>query len=260
MGKETSVLFVFYFASSFFWPKRPEDTAPPSLHHTMGQSRRVQKQAHHAYQVKIKKRLAGIGNSDSNFWHLCKEIGSLDCEKGAAALDAQECADHFANKMPNGKEIEYDDDFKPKNNFKVRISSFKIRRKNVLAALKKMDPKKSANGISPCFWKECAELMEPYVTLLFKHIAKKSTYVYRWKTGRITSLHKKGSVKDPSNYRPIKVLENISVGFENTVYDQLYSWITKFIPESQFGFLKKVGTEDYGCTIAFKMQSCWNAR
>ena len=214
---------------------------PDEYKDALKRARGVQKRAYHAHQTKIKMRLANSGNDDSDFWHLCKEIAGLDCEKGAAVPDVQDCADHFANKMSNGKEIEYDEDFKPEDDFKVRISSFKIRRKNVLVALKKMDPKKSANGISPRFSKECAVIMEPYVTLLFKYIAKMSTYVYRWKTGRITALHKKGSVKESSNYRPVQVLENISVGFEDSVCDQLYSWITKFIPDSQFGFPKRLG-------------------
>ena len=123
-----------------------------------------------------------------------------------------------------------------------------------------MNPRKSANGISSCFWKECAEVIEPYVTLLFKHIVKHAKYVYGWKTGRVTALHKRGSVKKPSNYRPLKVLENLSVGFEDVISDRLYTWIVKFVPPSQFGFLREVGTDDYGCTLNFKMQTCLNKR
>lgn len=62
----------------------------------------------------------------------CAKIAGLDCEKGAGVPDVQDCADHFANKMSNSKEIEYDEDFKPKDDFKVRISSFKIRQKMFL--------------------------------------------------------------------------------------------------------------------------------
>ena len=58
----------------------------------------------------------------------------------------------------------------------------------------------------------------------------------------------------------MKVLENLSVGFEDVISDQLYNWIVKFIPLSQFGFLREVGADDYGCTLTFKMQSCLNKR
>ena len=123
-----------------------------------------------------------------------------------------------------------------------------------------MNPRKSANGTSPRFWKECAEAIEPYVTLLFKHIVKHAKYVYDWKTGRVTALHKRGSVKEPSNHRPLKVLENLSVGFEHVISDQLHTWIVKFVPPSHLGFLREVGTDDCGCTLNFKMQTSLNKR
>ena len=34
---------------------------------------------------------------------------------------------------------------------------------------------------------------------------------------------------------------------------QFTKWIAKFIPKLQFGFLKGVGTREYGCTLMFKM-------
>jgi hypothetical protein len=41
---------------------------------------------------------------------------------------------------------------------------------------------------------------------------------------------------------------------------QLYKWITKFIAEAQFGFLREIGTDDYGCTLVFKIQMCLEKR
>jgi hypothetical protein len=37
------------------------------------------------------------------------------------------------------------------------------------------------------------------------------------------------------------------------VHDQLYVWISSFIPVSQFGFLKGCGTVDYGAAVAFPL-------
>ena len=58
----------------------------------------------------------------------------------------------------------------------------------------------------------------------------------------------------------LKVLINISVFFGKTLHPQLYQWISKFIPESQFGLLKNVGTQDYGCTLMFKMMAMLEKR
>ena len=46
----------------------------------------------------------------------------------------------------------------------------------------------------------------------------------------------------------------------NIVHPQLYKWISKFIPTSQFGFLKGVGSSEYGCTLLFKMLSVLERR
>ena len=53
---------------------------------------------------------------------------------------------------------------------------------------------------------------------------------------------------------------NISVIFEKTIHPQLYAWIAKFIPVTQFGFLKGVGSREYGCTLMFKMLSVLERR
>ena len=72
--------------------------------------------------------------------------------------------------------------------------------------------------------------------------------------------HKRGYVKDPKNYRPFKVLINLSVGFEKVTHPQFYKWISKFIPTSQFGFLEGVGSSEYGCILMLKMISALERR
>ena len=51
---------------------------------------------------------------------------------------------------------------------------------------------------------------------------------------------KKGSHRDPSNYRPVAILCSMSKILEVAVRESLLSWFdqTNFIPKSQFGFLK----------------------
>ena len=100
-------------------------------------------------------------------------------------------------------EVEYT----PPDDFKIPLSGFKIRYKDaVLKMLQKTNPSKSANGVPPRFWKECAELLAPSVTKLYRHIVKKKRYVSRWKEGRVSAPHKRGSMKDAKNYRPLKVV------------------------------------------------------
>jgi hypothetical protein len=71
--------------------------------------------------------------------------------------------------------------------------------------------------------------------------------------GRITALHKRGAISDPKNHRPVTVLENISLLFEDVLSNQLHGFLEKYIPTSQFGFLRKCGTQDDGALLVLKV-------
>ena len=45
----------------------------------------------------------------------------------------------------------------------------------------------------------------------------------------------------------------MSTTFEDVIEDQFDVWITKFIPDEQYGFLRGCGTTDYGATLLFNM-------
>ena len=71
---------------------------------------------------------------------------------------------------------------------------------------------------------------------------------------RDTPPHKRGSVKDVKNYRPLSVLVNDSVYFEKVVDPQFDVWISNFVPHKQFGFVKSTEAGDYGATLAVTIQ------
>ena len=62
------------------------------------------------------------------------------------------------------------------------------------------------------------------------------------------------------NYRPVQVLDNLSVEFEDTVAPQLRAWIINFKPQSQFAFTQDCGTEDYGALLSLKIISTLEGR
>ena len=123
-----------------------------------------------------------------------------------------------------------------------------------------MDVSKSANGIVPRFLRECAEEIAEAVTKLFKFIVRKCQYPSRWKIGRITPVHKRDLVTAAKNYRPVQVLDDLSVAFEDTVAPQLRAWMNNFKPQSQFAFTQDCGTEDYGALLSLKIISTLEGR
>ena len=64
------------------------------------------------------------------------------------------------------------------------------------------------------------------------------------------------------NYRPVQCLDNIELAFEDVLMPQLEKWLAKFIPEFewQYGFLKKIGTLDYGAALSLTIQDCLERR
>jgi hypothetical protein len=98
-------------------------------------SRKVQKKAYGAYQRKIKSKLNTMSTGDGNFWSMVKEMGGLESSKGQATPSAEDLADHFAEKMSNGKDVE-DDDYVPKRALPIPLSSFEVCFKTVEKVLK----------------------------------------------------------------------------------------------------------------------------
>ena len=67
----------------------------------------------------------------------------------------------------------------------------------------------------------------------------------RWKTAKVTPLHKGGDVDDVSNFRPISVLPVLSKVIERHIHDALYNYLTdnSLIYPRQSGFRKRHSTE-----------------
>ena len=194
-----------------------------------------------------------MSKSDKSFWRLTKEIGGIESQRSGAAPSAQDLAEHFATKMSNGKDVE-DNDFEPQDQKCISLCNWKIRRKRVMRVLRSIDASKSANGISPVFWKNTADVVCDAVTSLFKRIVKDAEYPQRWKMPRVTPPHKRGSVKEVKNYRPLAVIINLSVYFEETVDPQFQVWSSAHTPHNQFGFVPGTGTMDYGAALASTIQ------
>ena len=163
--------------------------------------------------------------------------------------------------MSNGKDEE-DVDFTPNDTYHVHLSTFKIRYKDVLKSLKKLDPQKSANGSGPRFLKECAAMLAPACTRLFRMIIKRCSFVSKWKihVQRVSPVHKRGKISLPKMYRPVSVVDNLSAVSEDVVKPQFEAWACKFIPDWRYGFIPEYGTVDYGAALTLKIQDCLERR
>ena len=224
---------------------------PASYHNARKHCMKVQRREFKKYNLSLSKKLKSMEKSDKRFWNLAKEISGLEQSRNKAAPSVNDLADHFASKMSNAADV-HDNDWVPPAHWKgkAKLSSFKVDQRTVLKCLKSLDINKSINGIPYIFLRECAQILCAPLTKLYQFICKKGEFPARWKIGRITALHKRGLVSCPKMYRPVQVLLNCELVFEGVIGPQLFRFLEKFIPPSQFGFIKKCGsTQDYGALL-----------
>jgi hypothetical protein len=221
--------------------------------------RKVQKKAYARYQQQLKTKLSTMSNSDKNFWSVVNDVAGLSQERSAACPRVDAIVDHFADKMSNGGDTEATCG-EVSTHAPVVLKCWRVRYRQVKRVLRSLDPSKSTNGVGPRFLRECANAAAPATTKLFKFIVRKSKLPGRWKLGRVTPLHKRGSVSNEKNYRPVTVLNNASTSLENVIEEQFYQWMVHFIPDEQYGFLKDCGTTDYGARLLFTMLSVLERR
>ena len=231
----------------------PQLHTPHSTLHTryktaVSELKKVERGAYAKHRKRLKKRLHQHRH-EADWWHTVKLHAGVKTNRTAAAPDAGELADFFATKLSlDGQE---DDDLpefvvdRPGNLRTFRITLAKVRK-----VLSSLDPTKSVNGLSPRILKECSSELALPVTQLFKKIARLATWPTRWKTGRVSSIWKRKSKSLPQNYRPVTVLDNLSLAFERTVDTQLTEFIMLFVPPNQFGFRKHCGTNDLSAGLA----------
>ena len=94
--------------------------------------------------------------------------------------------------------------------------------------------------ISSKIVKIAAPVISDSLTLIFNLSITLSCFPDEWKTARVIPLYKNDQRNLPGNYRPIPVLPAISKILERILYDQLYSYLTKYelLSNCQFGFRK----------------------
>ena len=88
---------------------------------------------------------------------------------------------------------------------------------------------------------------------MFKFICGRAEYPAFWKLGRVTPVYKRKEVTVAKNYRPITVIPNESATFESVIREEFSAFLEKFTSMSQFGFIKKCGTQDYGACLVMKI-------
>ena len=95
------------------------------------------------------------------------------------------------------------------------------------------------DGISARVVHECAEELAAPLAVLFSSSLSQGTFPKLWKRANVVPIHKKGSVKDPKNYRSISLMSLFGKVLEKFVSEQLLAHVLPAMSESQHGYIPR---------------------
>lgn len=114
------------------------------------------------------------------------------------------------------------------------------------------------DGFFPLFFKKIAVVLAPKLAIVFRLLLKSGSFPLCWRKASITPIPKGATASSsPSEYRPISITPILSKIFERVLARRLSSYCNHldFIPKSQFGFRKGLGTCDALLTLSHDLQS-----
>ena len=83
------------------------------------------------------------------------------------------------------------------------------------------------DGISPKMLRETATEIAPILARIYNFSMQTGTYPQRWKTAKVSPIHKKEDKTNVKNYRPISLLSIPGKVMERCVYDEMYKQLTR---------------------------------
>ena len=99
-------------------------------------------------------------------------------------------------------------------------------------------------NISQLFLKTARDIVAPFLQVFIDFFFKNRIFPDNCKTAKLFPLHKKGDVKNPSNFRPISILSCFSKIYEQVLHNRLVKFLGKHnvITPTQYGFQKGIST------------------
>jgi hypothetical protein len=196
--------------------------------------------------------------SPKMFWSNIKQLLPLKCDSSKISLTKQvikpsdnEFANFFANvanNLLNSNNVPYPDFTNNAyfTNGSLKFTFSTVDTSYILKLINKLPLKYSpdALGISSYLLKASNLIVAPFLTDIFNSFILSNSFPSIFKIAQLIPLFKSGDASNPSNYRPISILPNLSKIFEYILYDQIneYLSINNLISDYQFGFRKNHNT------------------
>jgi len=116
-------------------------------------------------------------------------------------------------------------DSKFNNDLKSEMIDFDINNKNVQKAIRsrptKLNKTGGVDGLPSSFIKGIETAIVKPLTLLFKSSMESEEIPLDWKSANVSAVFKKGSKKDPGNYRPVSLTSHICKILEKIIKEKI---------------------------------------
>jgi len=108
-------------------------------------------------------------------------------------------------------------------NYAQDLTTVNFTEEMIQHKLEKLLPNKSPgpDGYHPRVLKELAKSLAQPLKIIFELSMTENDFPEEWRLAHITALHKKGSRKQPGNYKPVSLIAVISKVIESTVRDTI---------------------------------------
>ena len=219
---------------------------------------RAEKLAKRRHDTKLKEELTDGSLSSKEWWNKVNTLSGRKTKADIPVLKdddqvyttAKEKAEALGNIFARKCHLDEAEESAPEVQQATHHVMDKVafKAKDVKRHLRKLNPDKATgpDEIPTRVLKECsAELARP-LSCLFELCFAEGVFPNQWKIAHVIPVHKRDSKSDPSMYRPISLLSNISKIMESVVQKQLQNYLLQhnLISDRQFGFRSHHSTAD----------------
>ena len=238
--------------------KDKNDTSKAKFAEARKSFNQAEKQARTRYNNKLREDLTDKTLSSKKWWRIVNTLSGRTARsdipviehQNIAHITARDKAEIFCKTFAEKCCLQGAEDQAPdvSRSTTKSINKVTFKPKDVRKLLQhvKSDKATGPDQIPTRVLRECsAELTSP-LCRLFDLCLSNGVFPSQWKTASVTPIHKRDSKADPTKYRPISLLSNISKIMEAAVQKQLQRYLlsNNLISSRQFGFKPGHSTAD----------------
>ena len=223
----------------------------------------IYREAEYNYNAHLRDILAGT-SQPHKWWSALKtslfgiepSIPPLQKSDGSITYNPLEKANILANSF-NSKQSLADIQLPQSCHPLPTFNSIAFRSSEIKSLLSDLDEYggRDPNGLFPLFFKRLSSQLAPKLAVVFRILIRQESFSECWRSGDVTPIPKGSSFSpSPNDYRPITITPILSKIFERLLVKRLSVHLRPFLPETQFGFRKGLGTNDALLTLVHEMQ------